>query len=380
MKLVKDKEDETINFLDMFAGIGGFRLGMEAAGHHCLGFCEIDRFARASYQAIHETKGELEWHDIRQITNEEWRELRGCVDVLCGGFPCQAFSLAGKRLGFEDTRGTLFFELARCAKEVQPRFLFFENVRGLLSHDKGQTFKTILTTLDELGYDVEWQVLNSKDFGLPQSRERVFLIGHSRAYSRHFLFPLRGKASSAALEKEGMTGRGIQVVGHLPGSFEQNTRVFSPKGLAPTLTTMSSTDKIPKIIQDEQGPTLKLREATKQGYASACEGDSVTLDYPTSSTYRGRIGHQIAHTLTTSGNQGVAVPSQDKEHQSQLTIRRLTPRECFRLQGFPDWTYDKAAAVNSKSQLYKQAGNSVSVPVIIAIAQRLKRIEELEVR
>lgn len=100
-----------INFLDMFAGIGGFRLGMEAAGHHCLGFCETDRFARASYQAIHETKGELEWHDIRQITNEEWRELRGSVDVLCGGFPCQAFSLAGKRLGFEDTRGTLFLNL-----------------------------------------------------------------------------------------------------------------------------------------------------------------------------------------------------------------------------------------------------------------------------
>ncbi|RSJ11080.1 Modification methylase HpaII [Streptococcus intermedius] len=186
-------------------------------------------------------------------------------------------------------------------------------------------------------------------------------------------------SESAALEKEGMTGRGIQVVGHLPGSFEQNTRVFSPKGLAPTLTTMSSTDKIPKIIQDEQGPTLKLREATKQGYVSACEGDSVALDYPTSITHRGRIGHQIAHTLTTSGNQGVTVPSQDKEHQSQLTIRRLTPRECFRLQGFPDWAYDKAVAVNSKSQLYKQAGNSVSVPVITAIAQRLKRIEELEV-
>ena len=109
MRVVKNKGDETINFLDMFAGIGGFRLGMEAAGHHCLGFCEIDRFARASYQAIHETKGELKWHDIRQITNEEWRELRGGVDVLCGGFPCQAFSLAGKRLGFEDTRGTLFF-------------------------------------------------------------------------------------------------------------------------------------------------------------------------------------------------------------------------------------------------------------------------------
>lgn len=126
----------------------------------------------------------------------------------------------------QNPRGTLFFELARCAKEVQPRFLFFENVRGLLSHDKGQTFKTILTTLDELGYDVEWQVLNSKDFGLPQSRERVFLIGHSRAYSRHFLFPLRGEDSSATLEKEGMIGRGIQVVGHLRTKY---TCVFTKR-------------------------------------------------------------------------------------------------------------------------------------------------------
>ncbi|MDI6043904.1 DNA (cytosine-5-)-methyltransferase [Streptococcus equi subsp. zooepidemicus] len=140
-----------MKFLDLFAGIGGFRLGLTRQGHECIGFCEIDKFARKSYKAIYETEGEIEFHDIRQVTDQDFRQLRGQVDIICGGFPCQAFSLAGRRLGFEDTRGTLFFEIARAAKQVQPRFLFLENVKGLLSHDKGETFRTILTTLDELG-------------------------------------------------------------------------------------------------------------------------------------------------------------------------------------------------------------------------------------
>lgn len=144
-----------MKFLDLFAGIGGFRLGLESQGHEYLGFCEIDPFARRSYKAIFETEGEVEYHDIRQVTDQEFRQFRGQVDIICGGFPCQAFSLAGRRLGFKDTRGTLFFELARAAQQIQPRFLFLENVKGLLSHDKGETFRTILATLDELGYDVE---------------------------------------------------------------------------------------------------------------------------------------------------------------------------------------------------------------------------------
>ncbi len=124
-------------FLDLFAGIGGFRLGLEQAGHICVGFCEIDRFARNSYQAIFDTGGEVEFHDIREISNKSFRKLRGKIDCICGGFPCQAFSLAGRRLGFEDTRGTLFFEIARATQQIQPRFLLLENVKGLLNHDKG---------------------------------------------------------------------------------------------------------------------------------------------------------------------------------------------------------------------------------------------------
>ena len=127
-----------MKFLDLFSGIGGFRLGLEQYGHECVGFCEIDKYARQSYKAIHNTEGELEYHDITTVTDDQWRELKGTVDIIAGGFPCQAFSIAGKRQGFEDeTRGTLFFEIMRAAKQIQPPILFLENVKGLLNHDKG---------------------------------------------------------------------------------------------------------------------------------------------------------------------------------------------------------------------------------------------------
>lgn len=445
-----------MKFLDLFAGIGGFRLGLTNQGHECIGFCEIDKFARKSYKAIYKTEGEIEFHDIRQVTDQDFRQLRGQVDIICGGFPCQAFSLAGRRLGFEDTRGTLFFEIARAAKQIQPRFLFLENVKGLLSHDKGETFRTILTTLDELGYDVEWQVLNSKDFQVPQNRERIFIIGHSRRYRSRFLFPLRRESSSTDLERlgninpsvKGMNGEvyltsglaptltrgkgegtkiaipvltpdrlekrqhgrrfkdnqepmftltsqdrhGVVVAGTLPTSFLQTGRVYDLSGISPTLTTMQGGDKVPKILYREEAPHLKIREATKLGYAKATIEDSVNLAYLESTKRRGRVGKGISNTLTTSDNMGVVVAAleyrKDKWYEVtglvldgklyRLIIRRLTPRECFRLQGFPDWAYERAETVSSKSQLYKQAGNSVTVTVIEAIAREFRKIEEEE--
>ena len=166
-----------MRFLDFFAGIGGFRLGMEMAGHECVGHCEIDEAANRSYIAMHRPK-ESEWF-ARDITTVEPWELPE-AEVYCFGFPCQAFSITGKRRGFEDTRGTLFFEVMRLAKERHPDLLFAENVKGLLNHDNGRTFGTIIRTMDELGYDAEWQVCNSKYFGTPQNRERVFIVGHFR--------------------------------------------------------------------------------------------------------------------------------------------------------------------------------------------------------
>lgn len=445
-----------MKFLDLFAGIGGFRMGLERQGHKCIGYCEIDKFARKSYQAIYDTEGEIELHDIRQVTDQEFRQLRGQVDIICGGFPCQAFSLAGRRLGFEDTRGTLFFEIARAAKQIQPRFLFLENVKGLLSHDKGETFRTILSTLDELGYDVEWQILNSKDFQVPQNREKVFIVGHARRYCARFLFPLRRESSSTRLEQIGnvnpsgkgisgdvylttglsptltrgkgegakiaipvltpdrtekrQNGRrfkdneeemftltaqdryGVVVAGTLPTTFVQTGRVYDSLGISPTLTTMQGGDKVPKILCREEALHLKIKEATKLGYAKATLVDSVNLAYPDSTKRRGRVGKGIANTLTTSNTMGVVVAAleyrKDKWFEVtgividgnlyRLRIRRLTPRECFRLQGFSDWAYEKAESVSSKSQLYKQAGNSVTVTVIEAIAREFRKIEEEE--
>ena len=328
---------QKMKFLDLFSGIGGFRLGMESAGHECIGFCEIDKFARKSYKAIHDTKGEIELHDITTVSDDTIRGI-GHVDVICGGFPCQAFSIAGARRGFEDTRGTLFFEIARFASILKPRYLFLENVKGLLNHDRGNTFEVILSALDELGYDVEWQVLNSKNFGVPQNRERVFIIGHLRGQRTRRIFPI---------------GRNTKKVDELPReNITTNT-------LTARYTAVGNGSY---IIESEQ-KKIKIKEATSQGYAEATVGDSVNLSHPNSKTRRGRVGKQIANTLLTGESQGVVEPD--------FRIRKLTPRECWRLQGFPDWAFDKAQEVNSNSQLYKQAGNSVTVNVIAAIAKDL---------
>ncbi|HAO6110271.1 TPA: DNA (cytosine-5-)-methyltransferase [Listeria monocytogenes] len=400
-------------FVDLFAGVGGFRLGMEAAGHKCVGFVEIDKYARTSYTAIHQTEGEFEGHDITSISDDVIRSI-GRVDIIAGGFPCQAFSIAGKRRGFEDTRGTLFFEIMRWATVLKPETLFLENVPGLLSHDEGITFETILRKMDEAGYDAEWDCLNACHFGVSQSRERIFLVGHSRKGRRRKVFPIERCNEQANLERikkinrinnhsqvlfskseeafsfvqkttcipilspereekrqngrrfkaqgepaftiTAQDGHGIIVSGELEGTGrEQSNRVYSEKGLAPTLTTMQGGGQEPKV--------LLVREATKKGYAEAAKYNGINLSMPESETRRGRVAKQMTSTLDTGCQQGVAV--------EEIRIRKLTPRECWRLQGFPDWAFDAAAKVNSNSQLYKQAGNSVAVPVIVAIAERL---------
>lgn len=380
-----------MKFLDLFAGIGGFRLGMELAGHECVGFCEIDKYARASYKAIHNTEGEIELHDITRVTDESIRRF-GSVDVICGGFPCQAFSIAGHRRGFEDTRGTLFFEICRFASVLRPKYLFLENVRGLLNHDGGATFETIIRTLDELGYDVEWQVLNSKNFGVPQNRERVFIIGHLRGERTRNVFPINGESEQSDYQPPK-----IEIIGNTknPNGTSKGTKsvVYGSGGVVGTLTATDykepkqvaikqfgilqpnfnqcgvvyETDGIAPTIRAYQGgglePKIRVKEATSKGYAEAEVGDSVNLSHPNSKTRRGRVGKQVANTLLTGESQGVIEPD--------FRIRKLTPRECWRLQGFPDWAFDKAQEINSNSQLYKQAGNSVTVNVIAAIAKEL---------
>lgn len=398
-----------IKYLDMFAGIGGFRSGLEKiGGFECIGYCEIDKYAKQSYEAMYDTKGELYFNDARKIKPEELPD----IDLITGGFPCQSFSIAGRRKGFEDTRGTLFFEIARIASAKKPKYLFLENVPGLLSHDRGRTFKTILSSLDELGYDVTWQVLNSKDFGVPQSRKRLYIVGFFRA-----------KCAGQILSfKEANSKTTIQIY---PG--KEGERIYSSEGESITLTSNGGSfgGRTGLYSIEEFGIPIKVK--TKSGYQIAYPGDSIDIGYSGTNTRRGRVGHNVAHTLTTSSTQAcyfidmnpepkmteVArcitarhasdISNRKGEHSAvflekfQITddeehpmvvfvdkdkkvhigkIRKLTPRECWRLQGFTDEQFDKVIATGmSDTQLYKQAGNAVTVNVISAVGQIIKEVE-----
>lgn len=318
----------------MFAEIGSFRSGLEAiGGFECVGYCKIDKYAKQAYEAMYDTGGELYFDDARKIVPEQLPDF----DLLVGGFPCQSFSIAGARKGFDDTRGTLFFEIARIAAVKKPKYLFLENVPSLLNHDKGRTFETILRTLDGLGYNVCWQVLNIKNFG------------------------------------------------------------------------------------------LLIKAKTKDGYQVAYPGDSIDIAFSGQNSRRGRVGNQVAHTLTTSATQAYyfidlnpdpklteiarcitarhdsGISNRKAEHSGVFVestniaddekfavafvepngevhigrIRKLTPRECWKLQGFTDDQFDKAKATGlSDSRLYKMAGNAVTVKVISEIGKIIKKVND----
>lgn len=517
-----------MKFIDFFAGIGGFRRGMELAGHECVGFCEFDKFATASYISMHllteEQRKTLEDIPIKkrqkEILKEEYRngewyanDIRRVyagdipkADCWCFGFPCQDISVAGKQAGFQGNRSSLFFRVmylvGQLKEEDKPTYLFIENVKNLLSVNGGWDFARLLIEMDRAGYDAEWQVLNSKDFGVPQNRERCFIIGHLRGRSTSKVFPIEGT--------DGENSVSLNLFGCLNGRNSQRDRVYSGDGLAPTISTkpggntepkvsikiigeinssqdgkILSTDGIanchsaghrnnPKIAipvltpdraekrqngrrfkengepmftltsQDRHGVAIdplgvlrsvrteygkeirkdyedgkidisrhdflasevredgitntlstvqkdnqlavKVSEATKQGYAECRVGvDTVNLSVPGSKTRRGRVGKEIANTLDTSCNQGIFVQVSEElvayavwyeKYQCYIAIRKLTPKECFRLQGWSDDYFEKAQFVNSDSQLYKQAGNGVTVSVIKAIAEKLKLGDE----
>ena len=241
----------SIRFFDMFSGIGGFRSGLEAVGgFECVGHCEIDKHANQAYNAIYDIKPqEVYFEDARKINPYDLPH----IDLICGGFPCQAFSIAGRRGGFEDSRGTLFFEIARIAAVKRPSYLLLENVPGLLSHDGGRTFATILGTLSDLGYDVTWEVLNSKDFGVPQSRKRVYIIGY-----------FRGRCSGEILSFRETNAKTLMQI--IPG--REGNRIYSPSGVAITLTSNAGGFGGKTGLYDINAP-VKIRTA-----------DGVKLVYP----------------------------------------------------------------------------------------------------
>ena len=370
----------------MFAGIGGFREGLHrAGGFECAGHCEQDEHAERSYRALFDTRGEWFCEDIRKADAGSMPDF----ELLCGGFPCQSFSIAGSRHGFADPRGTLFFELARVAETRKPQYLLFENVPGLLNHDGGRTFATILDTLERLGYHVEWQVLNSKDFGVPQSRRRVYIIGYLDERCRGKVFPFTGANETP-----------LTCIHDGP----QGSRVYDPSGVSCTLTSRAGGMGGKTGLYQVGFP---VKEATRKGYKMAYPGDSIDLAYPQMNTRRGRVGRKIAHTLTTDATQGTLVEAPQfvdlnedpdvtdiarcltakqnggiRKHKREASgvliggrIRRLTPRECLRLQGWTDDRIDKILAIQSDSQVYKQAGNGVTVTVVEAIGKRLAAVD-----
>jgi len=366
-----------IKFIDMFCGIGGFRLGLEKANtskqesgkteqvapriirqgnrgrvqpvYRCVWSNDNDRYACQIYRKHF---GEVCEQDIRTVA------VNGIPNhnLLCAGFPCQSFSIAGKRGGFEDTRGTLFFEICRVLRAKRPSYLFLENVKGLLSHDDGTTFQTIIGTLDELGYDCQWQVLNSKDYGVPQNRERVFIVGHLRGKPRPKIFPI-GEAGKGIIERadEATSIRTLQGGGHSGGHHSGMTLLYEG-------AIMSGKNQ--KWLEDGKELSRNFPQGQRvystEGIASSICGDAGGLG--------GKTGlYEVAQALQTDGQLRQGVSWGTDKPQSARNIRRLTPLECERLQGFPDgWTEGI-----SDTQRYKCLGNAVTVNVIEAIGRQM---------
>lgn len=496
-----------MKFIDFFAGIGGFRRGMELAGHECVGFCEFDKFATASYISMHllteEQRKTLEDIPIKkrqkEILKEEYRngewyanDIRRVyagdipkADCWCFGFPCQDISVAGKQAGFQGNRSSLFFRVmylvGQLKEEDKPTYLFIENVKNLLSVNGGWDFARLLIEMEQRGYDAEWQVLNSKDFGVPQNRERCFIIGHLRGRSTAKVFPIEGTDGENR----------VQIIGHKDG-YRRNTQVFDQNGITETLDTAqgggrghhvalpcfidlsykkteltnkarclqarynkgitnhkaevsgvaikvigevnSSQDgkvlgidgiakchsaghnnnpkiAIPVLTPDraekrqngrrfkEDGePMFTLTSQDRHGVATSLNPLGGLYTGVSKEFYRG-IYEGCFHCLKASthdsgvalklnvlninSNKGIFVKVSDElivyavwyeKYQCYIAIRKLTPKECFRLQGWSDDYFEKAQFVNSDSQLYKQAGNGVTVTVIEAIARKMNVI------
>jgi len=480
-----------LRFIDLFAGVGGFRLGMERAGHECVWSCEIDKWCRAVYRYHW---GEVDAGDAREVDPRDIPDF----DCLCAGFPCQSFSIAGKRRGFRDPRGTLFFEICRIARAKRPRLLLLENVRGLLSVDRGETFATVLQELGRLGYGVEWQVLNSKDYGVPQNRERVFIVGHLGGFRGRQVFPItEGRevdAGVAGEAEEGGEGAGNQVASALDANYHKGRRAGRmlihasfPGGAreyrdeSPTISTPSGGRHLPFVAQPfpirflnrnqrNFDPDVAMMADTAQstgvaiyrhpmnyGRRSVYLPDEVhpslrTVSRPPRAldatnprpkdegcryhladearSLKGPSGNQrtlvVGNIYPSGGEAGRVIDSRgvyptvkqgkrggkagmppiaegklalfdghpDGKPRNALRsgrtpelgilpnmrIRRLTPRECERLQGFPDdWTRwgideDGKKIEISDTQRYRMMGNAVTVNVVEFLGRRLREV------
>ena len=375
--------------LSLFSGIGAFEKALDRLNidYELVAFSEIDKYATKSYCAIH---GVDESMNLGDITKVDENSLPKDIDLITYGFPCQDISLAGKQKGLFNNDGTqtrsgLFFEALRIIEATKPKIAIAENVKNLTGKKFKEQFELVLKSLEEAGYSNYWKVLNAKDYGIPQNRERVFIISIRKDIDKGYEFP------------EPFPLR-LRLKDMLEDDVDESFYISNER----TKSLQRDSINVEKII---------VREATKKGYAEAVEGDSINFAQPNSKTRRLRVGKQVAQTLTTSPQQGVVTnkticlnskggrggveglqPSlKDRIYDSNgiatacttsefflpnyttkdLRIRKLTPLECWLLMGFDDEDFYKAEAVNSNSQLYKQAGNSIVVDVIVKIYEKL---------
>ena len=502
-----------LQFLSLFSGIGAFEKALDRLGveYNLVNYCEIDKYASKSYAAIHNVSELLNLGDITKVDTSKLPP----VDVVSYGFPCQDISLAGKQKGLfnedgELTRSGLFFEALRIIEDAKPKVAIAENVKNLTSKKFAEQFKIVLDSLETAGYNNYWQVLNAKDYGVPQNRERVFIVSIRKdidtgafKFPEPFELKLRLKdLLEPEVDEKYYLSKDIQdrfkitdetfsksVVGTTIGDectrfgqrdlvYQQNAimgtlnatdykqpkqvlqignccptktrdnpnqgRIYDTEGLSPALNCMGGGNRQPCVpvkentmpvclnskggrggveglqpsvqdrVYDSEAistavttsymPSIAVRENTKKGYAEANEGDSINFEQPNSKTRRGRVGKQVAQTLTTSPQQGCVVKNKGQEYvrntdiagtlmardykglpnyeatavTNGLRIRKLTPLECFRLMGFDDEDYCKAEKVNSNSQLYKQAGNSIVVDVLEYLFKEILEVVDMK--
>jgi len=347
-----------MKYIDLFGGIGGFSYGIEQATKgkwECVWYCDNDKYAVQTYN-----KNYGENYEATDITTVKTTDIPD-HDCICGGFPCQTFSIAGKRRGFEDIRGTMFFEIMRIAKAKRTKYLFLENVKGLLNHNKGKTFTSILQTLEELGYETQWMVLNSKFFGVPQNRERVFIIASLRGTSRPEVLPFREDAEKVSGLPEGQEQWQMRL-GHTkseyaPLQYKSNiTRTMEANGSLAVYDRKGFDSRTKGFRENKKiSPTLTQKMGTG--------GNNVPMVIEPNI-----VSGTITQAFGRSGHSKEEIRMWEKKQQSNGQLRRLTPVECERLQSFPDgWTEGV-----SDTQRYKQMGNAVTTNVIEAIVRSWK--------
>ena len=406
-------------YASAFAGIGGMTLGLKDLGFEGLIAWEYDpsskkkQYAQEAHKLLHpdiKVEGDICASDTKEIPD---------FDVFCFTPPCQAFSLAGKRGGFDDTRGTLTFEALRIAKDKKPKILFMENVKGLVNHDKGNTMGTIINAINDIGYIVDFTILNSKYFDVAQNRERVYLIAVREDLIKEspWIDIVGNKMLPKAKKKYQQDGAKTfnfdwpkeecvrtKLLDFLESYVDEKYYLDQSK----------TNDLIFELEKDKEKTSIiegiAIKEATKKGYDIAQEGDSINFQFPNSKTRRGRVGKNIANTLEASNiNQGVLekidstnllgllnikgtdqirrvygtngqCPTlttmqggmQEPKIYNNYRIRKLTPTECLRLQSVPQWAIDILVENFSDSRLYKFAGNGLTTNVITAIGERIR--------